>query len=117
MSNKECHEEVTRQGEFDACGKIAVAFRIDPVEGRPYPVCSRHCRGDMVPLTVALESLPTPPVAGEPDLIEEFSFDYEPMPGLKYVTTNAMLVETMAAAKPGAKVLRRLAPKWTEVNS
>ena len=47
-----CHEEVTRQGEFDACGKVAVARRMDPIEKRSYPVCSKHCRGDMVPLTI-----------------------------------------------------------------
>ena len=47
-----CHEEVTRQGEFDACGKVAVARRMDQIEQRSYPVCSKHCRGDMVPLAI-----------------------------------------------------------------
>lgn len=46
------------------------------------------------------------------ELIEEFSFDYEPIPGLRYVTTNILLAETMAAAKPGTKILTRKAPKW-----
>lgn len=48
------------------------------------------------------------------EMVEEFSFDYEPMPGLKYVTTNGMLAETMAAAKPGARLLHRLAPQWID---
>ena len=47
-------------------------------------------------------------VTGE--LREEFSFDYETFPGTKYVTTNPMMAETMAAGKPGAKLLRRMAP-------
>lgn len=53
-------------------------------------------------LVVALEAA---------DSIEEFSFDHEPMPGLKYVTTNIMLAETMAAAK-SVQILTRRAPKW-----
>lgn len=45
-----CTEEVIRKGDYDTCDKTAVAVRIDPTEGSPYPVCSKHCRGDMVPL-------------------------------------------------------------------
>jgi hypothetical protein len=33
----ECHEEVTRRGEWEPCDLPAVALRID--EGEPYPVC------------------------------------------------------------------------------
>ena len=45
-----CHEEVTRGGELESCDKTAVALRIDPQEGEPYPVCARHARAPMVPL-------------------------------------------------------------------
>ncbi|WP_104137266.1 hypothetical protein [Cryobacterium sp. Y62] len=51
------------------------------------------------------------------DLTEEFSVDHEPMPGLKYVTTNIMLAETMVAGKPGAKLLRRMAPAWLDLRA
>lgn len=47
---QECHEEVTRRGEVEPCEKVAVALRIDPEEGEPYPVCARHARAEMVPL-------------------------------------------------------------------
>jgi hypothetical protein len=46
----ECTEGVTRKGEFEPCGKTAVALRYDPEEGAPYPVCGFHSRADMVPL-------------------------------------------------------------------
>lgn len=46
----ECHEEVTRKGELEPCEKPAVAMRIDPNEGTPYPVCVKHTRADMVSL-------------------------------------------------------------------
>ena len=54
-SPNECTEEVTRRGEFQPCDKTAVALRYDPEEGRPYPVCSYHSRGDMVPLAAVAE--------------------------------------------------------------
>lgn len=47
---EECHEEVTRGGEVQPCEKPAVALRIDPNEGDPYPVCAYHARAEMVPL-------------------------------------------------------------------
>lgn len=46
-----CSEDVTRKGESQPCEKPAVALRVDPNEGTPYPVCSYHSRGEeMVPL-------------------------------------------------------------------
>lgn len=52
----ECHEDVTRQGISQPCDKTAVAWRLDPEERTPYPVCAYHSRGDlMVPLTRWLE--------------------------------------------------------------
>lgn len=45
-----CHEEVTRKGLLEPCEKPAVAMRIDPNEGIPYPVCIKHTRAEMVPL-------------------------------------------------------------------
>ena len=47
----ECHEDVARGGESQPCDKTAVALRIDPTEGNPYPVCAYHARAEMVPLT------------------------------------------------------------------
>lgn len=47
---QDCHEEVSRRGEQEPCDKTAVALRLDPEEGEPYPVCARHARADMVPL-------------------------------------------------------------------
>jgi hypothetical protein len=41
----ECHEEVTRRGMLEPCDRVAVAVRIDPDEGGPYPVCARLHRG------------------------------------------------------------------------
>jgi hypothetical protein len=52
---KSCDEGVTRQGEFQPCEKTAVAVRLDPEEGSPYPVCAYHARGDMVPLAELLD--------------------------------------------------------------
>ena len=46
----ECTEDVTRKGESQPCEKPAVALRIDPTEGDPYPVCIYHTRAPMVPL-------------------------------------------------------------------
>jgi hypothetical protein len=47
----ECHEGVTRGGEFQPCDRPAVAMRLDPTEGTPYPVCVKHTRGPgMIPL-------------------------------------------------------------------
>jgi hypothetical protein len=49
-----CSEEVSRWGDLQdlqPCGRTAVALRQDPFEqGRPYPVCAYHARGDMVRL-------------------------------------------------------------------
>ena len=47
---RECGEGVTRRGEFQPCDKPAVAVRIGPEEGEPYPVCAHHARAVMVPL-------------------------------------------------------------------
>lgn len=51
---KECTEGVTRKGDEQPCDKPAVAARIDPEDGHPYPVCAYHARSDMVPLSVLL---------------------------------------------------------------
>ena len=40
-----CHEETARRGEAQPCCKPAVAMRLDPTEGTPYPVCAYHTRG------------------------------------------------------------------------
>jgi hypothetical protein len=53
MSDQECHEGVTRKGEFQPCDRAAVALRIDVTEGLAYPVCHRHVRPPMVPLSKA----------------------------------------------------------------
>lgn len=45
-----CTEGVDKGGLFDTCDKRAVALRLDPEEGEPYPVCKKHVRADMVPL-------------------------------------------------------------------
>ena len=52
-----CYEDVTRGGESQPCGKIAVAIRIDPRDDGPYPVCAYHTRGDMVSLSDILDRL------------------------------------------------------------
>lgn len=49
-----CHEGVTRRGEYQPCGKVAVAMHTDLETGDPYPVCSYHARGGMVPLVDVL---------------------------------------------------------------
>lgn len=46
----ECHEGVTRRGNYEPCEGIAVGVRMDPEEGGFYPVCSRHTRRPMVRL-------------------------------------------------------------------
>jgi hypothetical protein len=51
-----CHEDVTRKGESQPCEKPAVAVRIDPADGGPYPVCKHHARGEMVSLADLLEA-------------------------------------------------------------
>jgi hypothetical protein len=50
-----CTEDVTRKGESQPCDKPAVAARLDPEEGTPYPVCAYHASADMVPLRVLIE--------------------------------------------------------------
>ena len=45
-----CEEGVTRRQAFQPCDKPAVAMRLDPEDKKPYPVCRRHCRENMVPL-------------------------------------------------------------------
>jgi hypothetical protein len=47
---EKCTEEVSRNGLVDTCDRVAVALRLDPNEGSPYPVCARHARRDLVPL-------------------------------------------------------------------
>jgi hypothetical protein len=44
----DCHEEVTRRGEFQPCERPAVGLRLD--QGGPYPVCRTHVRHPMVKL-------------------------------------------------------------------
>ena len=41
---EDCHEEVARGDELEPCDKTAVALRVDPQEGEPYPVCAHHAR-------------------------------------------------------------------------
>lgn len=50
MTAEVCHEEVSRRGERQPCAKTAVALRIDPDFGTPYPVCAFHTRAPMVAL-------------------------------------------------------------------
>jgi hypothetical protein len=57
----ECHEEVTRRGEWEPCDLPAVALRID--EGEPYPVCGFHSRPPMVPLAQVLAGARPVPAA------------------------------------------------------
>lgn len=52
-----CHEDVTRQGESQPCEKVAVAIRIDPEDGGPYPVCAYHTRAEMMSLSDILDRL------------------------------------------------------------
>ncbi len=49
-----CHEAVSRKGESQPCDLTAVALRLDPEDHRPYPVCVRHTRKPMLPLTILL---------------------------------------------------------------
>lgn len=39
-----CHEEITRRGELQPCGRLAIGYRIDQESGEPYPVCVYHHR-------------------------------------------------------------------------
>lgn len=53
-----CQEGVTRRGYFDSCDAMAVAVRFDNREGGLYPVCARHARRPMVPLSELLRIRP-----------------------------------------------------------
>lgn len=46
----ECDEAVSRRGEYQPCGKRAVAIRRDPDSSGLYPVCKHHTRGEVLPL-------------------------------------------------------------------
>lgn len=46
-----CAEEVVRRGLFEPCDAVAIGMRYDPEGGEPYPVCKRHARARMVPLS------------------------------------------------------------------
>lgn len=48
MASVACHEDVIRKGISQPCDKLAVAVRIDPESGDPYPVCAYHTRGNMM---------------------------------------------------------------------
>jgi len=50
MSDLVCFEGIDLLGEFQPCNLPAVAVRIDPEDGNPYPVCKLHVRGEMVGL-------------------------------------------------------------------
>lgn len=54
---RECHEEVSRRGELQPCGRPSVAVRIDSRFNLPYPVCKSHTRGQMVPLASVAEAV------------------------------------------------------------
>lgn len=45
----------------------------------------------------------------------EYGFDVPSQVGVKFVTTNEMLVEVLSAARPEAPVYCRPATPWTEV--
>ena len=47
---KECHEGVTRKGEFQPCDKPAIALRDSREDDAYYPVCAYHARGFCIPL-------------------------------------------------------------------
>lgn len=54
-----CHEAVVRDGVEGPCERVAVAVRIDPRDdcaapGSWYPVCRRHTREPLVPLSTVL---------------------------------------------------------------
>lgn len=49
-----CNEGITFHGMYEPCEAIAVAVRIDPDQSTAYPVCSKHCRGDLVPLSAVV---------------------------------------------------------------
>lgn len=53
----ECHEEVTRHDTLNPCNKPAVALRIDPNWGDPYPVCARHSRAPMVTIPEIVQGI------------------------------------------------------------
>jgi hypothetical protein len=56
MAEQECHEEVSRRGELQPCNRVAVAMRIDPTFGDPYPVCAFHARGSNMMSLSAVEA-------------------------------------------------------------
>jgi len=45
-----CNEGITVRGMYEPCEAVAVAVRIDPDFSNAYPVCAKHCRGELVPL-------------------------------------------------------------------
>lgn len=54
-----CFEEVSRRDHLEPCDLTAVAVRLDPDNGEPYPVCSRHTRKPLVSMhaiNVALDA-------------------------------------------------------------
>lgn len=55
----ECHEDVIRLGEHEPCDLPAVAVRLDPECGEPYPVCTKHARtpGSMVPIDAIVRAV------------------------------------------------------------
>lgn len=58
MRYGQCHEGVSRKGDYQPCNKAAVAIRLDPnEEDSRYPVCAYHARGHMVPLRDILAGL------------------------------------------------------------
>jgi hypothetical protein len=57
-----------------------------------------HLRKQVAPLTI------------------EWAFEAPSVPGMMYVTRNAMLFETMIAGRPDAKRFSRMAPEWSEMS-
>lgn len=51
-------------------------------------------------------------MASEP--VWEYGFE-SPQPGLMYVSTNELLIETMLAARPDAPLFRRPAEPWEPI--
>ena len=45
-----CNEAVIRKGELEPCDNYAIAMRYDRDNHDIYPVCVKHCYGDMIPL-------------------------------------------------------------------
>lgn len=61
LRSHRCSEGVSRMGGLEPCGNSTVAVRYDPDEGKPYAVCVRHARADMVSLLVILAALGVTP--------------------------------------------------------